>query len=185
MAHPSTLHRFRIDLSDIDRGVYEKIDIRVARHPSESEEFLLTRVLAFTLNFESELAFSKGGLSDPDEPCIALVDPGGGYKLWIEVGNPSTRKLHRATKSSPKVRIYTYKNPELLISELEADGIYQPERLELFCFSTGLLRALEATLTRDNAWNMIHQDGGLMIQVGDDAISGEVLPCSLARLRKT
>ena len=184
MAHPSTLHRFRIDLSDIDRGVYEKLDLRVARHPSESEEFLLTRVLAFALNFEDDLAFSKGGLSNPDEPCIAMVDPGGGYKLWIEAGNPSTRKLHRATKSSPRVRIYTYKNPELLIAELEAEAIYQPERLELFCFSPGLLESLETTLARDNTWNLIHQDGSLMIQVGEEAISGELISCSLARLGK-
>ncbi len=184
MAPPSTLHRFRIDLSDIDRGVYEKIDIRIARHPSENEEFLLTRTLAFTLNFSSGLAFSKEGLGNPDEPCISIADPGGGYKLWIDIGNPSTRKLHRATKSSPKVRIYTYKNPELLIEELDHAGIYQPERLELYHFSQGLLETLKGTLARDNNWNLIQQDGALMIQVGTHAISGEVISCSLMRLGK-
>ena len=183
MAHPSTLHRFRIDLSDVDRGVYQKIDIRVARHPSESEEFLLSRVLAYALNHETELSFSKEGLGAPDEPCLAIADPGGGFRLWLEIGNPSIRKLHRATKSSPKVRIYTYKNPELLIAELKAEPIYQPERLELFSFSPGLLASLESTLVRDNSWNLIHQDGSLMIQVGEESISGEVIPCSLMRLK--
>ena len=183
MAHPSTLHRFRIDLSDIDRGVYEKLDIRVARHPSESEDFLLSRVLAYALNSEAELSFSKEGLGNPDEPCLAIPDPGGGFRLWIEIGNPSPRKLHRASKASPEVRIYTYKNPELLISELEAEPIYQPERLRLFSFSPGLLSSLEGTLVRDNSWNLIHQDGSLLIQVGEESITGEVLSCSLTRLK--
>ena len=183
MPPPSTLHRFRLDLSDVDRGVYEKLDIRVARHPSESEEFLLSRVLAYALNYEADLSFSKEGLGTPDEPCLLISDPGGGFRLWIEIGNPSTRKLHRASKSSPEVRIYTYKNPELLISELESEPIYQPERLSLFSFSPGLLASLESTLGRDNSWNLIHQDGSLLIQVGEESISGEVLSCSLARLK--
>ena len=86
MAHPSTLHRFRLDLSDVDRGVYEKLDIRVARHPSESEPFLLSRVLAYALNYEADLSFSKEGLGTPDEPCLSISDPGGGFRLWIEIG---------------------------------------------------------------------------------------------------
>jgi hypothetical protein len=66
---------------------------------------------------------------------------------------------------------------------LESEPIYQPDRLRLFTFSPGLLASLEATLGRDNSWNLIHQDGGLMIQIGEESISGEVLSCSLARLK--
>ena len=59
MAQPSTLYRFRIDLTDIDRGVYETLDLRLAMHPSESETYLVTRVLAYALNYASDLEFSK------------------------------------------------------------------------------------------------------------------------------
>ena len=59
MAHPSTLFRFRIDLTDIDRGVYRKLDFRIAMHPSESETFFVTRVLAYALNAQDDLQFSK------------------------------------------------------------------------------------------------------------------------------
>src|ERR1035437_4883643 len=113
MAHPSTLYRFRIDLTDIDRGIYQALDFRIAMHPSESESFLVTRVLAYALNTQDNLQFSIEGLGTPEEPCLSAVDPGGGYQLWIEIGNPSAKKIHTATKTSQQVRIYTYKNPEL------------------------------------------------------------------------
>jgi len=184
MAQPSTLYRFRIDLTDIDRGIYQALDFRMAMHPSESELFLITRVLAYVLNFHDDLRFSKEGLGTPEEPCISIIDPGGGYQLWIEIGNPSVKKIHKATKTSQKVKIYTYKNPELLIQELLTDKIYQPERIELTSFSEKFLAPLTELLVRDNSWNLIHNEGSLLIQIGDEAIEGEVLPQSLARLLK-
>jgi uncharacterized protein YaeQ len=184
MAHPSTLFRFRIDLTDIDRGVYKRLDFRIPMHPSESKTFLVTRVLAYALNTQDDLQFSKEGLGAPEDPVISLVDPGGGYKLWIEIGNPSAKKLHKATKSSPKVLVYTYKNPEFLIQDLFAHKIYEPERLELYSFSDKLLEPLEQSIVKDNSWNLIHNEGSLMIQVGDDTIEGSVQSHSLAKLHK-
>lgn len=182
MAHPSTLYRFRIDLTDVDRNVYEHLDFRIAMHPSESESFLLTRVLAYALNTQPDLRFSKEGLGTPEEPSISVKDAGESTQLWIEIGNPSAKKLHKASKTSPLVKIYTYKNPELLIQELVDAKIYQPERLQLFSFSETLLTSLAAGLERDNHWNLIHNDATLMIQVGSDSINGEVRMHSLERL---
>lgn len=174
MAHPSTLYRFRIDLTDIDRGLYQSLDFRTAMHPSESELYLMTRVLAYALNFEDDLIFSKEGLGNPDDPTISVVDSGGGYKLWIEIGNASARKIHKATKASEKVKIYTYKNPEPMIEELRGADIYQPERLELFFFEEKFLKQLASGLARDNTWNLIHNESTLMIQTGANAVEGEV-----------
>jgi uncharacterized protein YaeQ len=184
MAQPSTLYRFRVDLTDVDRGVYDSLDFRVAMHPSESEDFLVTRVLAYALNIQDDLLFSKEGLGTPEEPCLSVADPGGGYKLWIEIGNPSVKKIHKATKTGQKVKIYTYKNPEHLIQELLTDKIYQPERIELYSFSDQFLEALATTLARDNSWNVIHQEASLTIQVGDKTIDGDVKTISLDRLLK-
>ena len=184
MAHPSTLYRFRIELTDVDRNVYGRVDFRTGMHPSESEDFLITRVLAYALNSADDLKFSKEGLGEPEDPTISLALPDCGYTLWIEIGNPSTRKLHKATKSSARVKIYTYKNPEFLIQDLHAAKIYQPERLELYSFSENLLQSLASHLVKDNAWNLIHNEGTLMIQVGDETIEGVVLSHSLAKLLK-
>lgn len=167
MAHPSTLYRFRIDLADIDRGVYEKLDCRVAMHPSESTPFLLTRVIAFALNAQDGLEFSPGGLSEPDQPCIQVVDPGSGIVLWIEVGNPSAKKLHRASKSSKLVKTYTYKDPEVLLKDIAANKVYHAERIELFSFPPKFLDALAEKLVRDNLWNILYSDGSLTVSTGD------------------
>jgi uncharacterized protein YaeQ len=80
MAQGATLYTFDIDVADADRGVYDSVALRVARHPSESEEFLVTRVLAYALELTEGIAFSSGGLSDPDEPAISVRDLTGAIR---------------------------------------------------------------------------------------------------------
>ncbi len=174
MALPSTLFRFRIDLSDVDSGVYENLDFRVAQHPSETLQFLLTRVLAYALNFSESPEFSAGGLSDPDAPCISAPDPQGGVKLWIEIGNPSARKLHKAAKASKSVKVYTYKNPDLLIAELKSEGVYRAERIAVHSLAPEFLDRLAQAVERDNQWSVIHTEGVLTVTIGEQAETGEL-----------
>ena len=177
MAHPSTLYRFRIDLADVDRSVFEKLDLRVAMHPSESLPYLMTRVLAYALNAESELSFSPGGLSDPDSPAIFLEDPGGGEKIWIEIGNPSARKLHRAAKSSKTVKVYTYKDPDLLKKEIASEKVYNADRIEIYAFSDAFLKRLSDLLERDNDWNILRSDDSVTVSSGNFSESFELKRC--------
>ena len=178
MALASVLHRFRISLSDIDRDIYKEIDFRVALHPSEAPHYLLTRVLAFALNHNDELEFSPSGLGDPDQPALRQMDPHG-IILWIEIGNPSARKLHKASKAARTVKIYTYKDPEVLKREINENKIFNSSQLEIFCFSNEFLNRLQARLQRDNKWTLIHNAGSLMIQIGDLTEPGEVTPISI------
>ena len=83
MALTSTIHVFDIALADSDRGVYAQLALRVARHPSETESYMWTRVLAYCLEYQEGIEFSKG-LSDPDEPPIAIRDLTGALQAWIE-----------------------------------------------------------------------------------------------------
>src|SRR4249920_1720336 len=101
MALGATLYTIDIDLADGDRGVYESLALRVARHPSESEDYLVTRVLAYALEFAAGIEFSAG-LSDPDEPAISVRDLTGRIRSWIEVGTPDAARLHKASKASPR-----------------------------------------------------------------------------------
>lgn len=179
MAQPSVLLRFRIDLSDVDRSVYESLDFRIAQHPSETNDFLLTRVFAYALNYESDLKFSSGGLSDTDEPAIALSNPNGGMKLVIEVGSPSARRLHKDMKASKEVKVYTYKDPRALVKEVNSNEIHRKEDLKLFAFDPRALERLAARLGRDNRWSLLHSDGTLTISIGDEAESLDVQPLSL------
>jgi uncharacterized protein YaeQ len=174
MGHPSTLYRFRLDVSDIDRGVYEQLDFRVAMHPSETLLFLMTRVLAFALNCETDLHFSPGGISDTDDPCISAPSPAGGFKTWIEVGNPSIKKLNKATKAARDVRIYTYKDPGSLVRELSGERIHRLEEVALYSLKPEFLNRLASHLERDNRWSVIHTEGSLVVQAGDQTEQGEL-----------
>ncbi len=173
MAIASILHRFRIALSDIDREVYKEIDIRIAKHPSEAPHYLLTRVLAYALNDRESLEFSSAGLGDPDQPALWQKD-GHGISLWIEIGNPSARKIHKASKAAKVVKIYTYKDPEVLIREIHDNKIFNSNQLQVFSFTSEFLNRLEAKLQRDNRWTLVHNGGSLMIQVGEIMEQGEV-----------
>src|SRR5271157_4437137 len=108
MALTATMHHFHVTLSDVDRGVYETLDLRVARHPSESRRYLTTRTLAYCLSYEPGIVFSRGGLSSADEPPIEVRDPTGILLAWIDVGFPSAERLHKATKAARRVARYTH-----------------------------------------------------------------------------
>ena len=99
MALTATIHHFTVRLSDVDRGVYETLELKVARHPSEADEYMVARVLAYCLEYAEGIAFSKGGLSDPDEPPLAVRDLTGALKSWVEIGNPDADRLHKAAKA--------------------------------------------------------------------------------------
>src|SRR5258708_34960737 len=110
LALTATIYKFDIDLSDADRHVYETLALQVAQHPSESAEYLVARVLAYALEFTDGIAFSRG-VSDPDEPTIAVRDLTGAILVWIEIGSPDAARLHKAAKASPRVVVYTHKDP--------------------------------------------------------------------------
>ncbi len=125
MGQSSTIYNFDIELSDADRGVYEALALRVACHPSESGEFLVTRVLAYCLEFTEGLAFGKG-LSEPDEPALAVRDLTGTLRAWIDIGAPDARHLHKAAKAAPRVVIYSHKDPAVLVRQLRARRFTAP-----------------------------------------------------------
>ncbi|MCB9540653.1 MAG: YaeQ family protein [Myxococcales bacterium] len=103
MALPSTIYRVRLELSDVDRGVYDALDLRMAQHPSETAAFFLTRLLAFALEQREHLAFGKG-ISDADEPAIWARDYTEKVLLWLDVGrarrSASTRRASWPTRWS-------------------------------------------------------------------------------------
>src|SRR5687768_16174388 len=124
MALTATVHRLGITLSDVDRGVYGSLDLRMARHPSESARHFWLRTLAYCLSYEEGIAFSKGGLSDSDEPPVAIDDPTSMLLTWIDVGAPPADGLHRAAKAARSVALYTATEPGLLGREAASRKIH-------------------------------------------------------------
>jgi hypothetical protein len=105
MARTGTVHRLRIDLSDVDRGVYEALDLRVAQHPSEPVRRVLLKTIAYALVHADGIAFSRGGLSDTEEPEIAIRDEMG-IATWVEIGSPAADRLKRATNAARSVVVF-------------------------------------------------------------------------------
>lgn len=174
MALTATIYNFEIQLANVDKQVYESLTLKVACHPSETPEFLLTRVLAYCLEYEEGIAFSKGGLSDPDEPPITVRDLTGSLKAWIEIGAPDATRLHKASKSSPRVVVYMHKDPMVTLRTWAAATIHKADKLELFAMDRDLLDELVPRLDRRNKFDLSVTDGQLYIDMGGKSFTGTV-----------
>jgi uncharacterized protein YaeQ len=174
LALSSTVYNFEIDLADADCGVYETLALRVARHPSESDDFLIARVLAYCLEYEEGIEFSRGGLSDPDDPPIAVRDLTGVLRAWIDIGTPSADRLHRASKATPRVAVYMHKESAQWIAGLAAAKIHRAADLALFALDRSLVASLAARLDRRMSFALAVSDRHLFISFSDASIDGRV-----------
>lgn len=163
MALTATVHRVQVTLSDVDRSVYESLDLRIARHPSESVRYLLTRTLAYCLSYEEGIAFSKGGISATDEPPLSVRDPGGMLLAWIDVGSPSAERLHKATKAAERVALYTHVDPALLRREASTRPIHRVGEIQVWRIETSLLDALAGALGRTTKLEVVRSDERLYV----------------------
>lgn len=168
------LYRFQIELSDVDRSVYETLNFRVALHPSEAAPYLLSRVLAYALVYQEGLEFTPGGLSDPEAPALRVLGGHNTIDLWIEIGNASARKLHKAGKVAKNIMVFTYKNPEVLLDELRNQEVHRAQEIEIFSFDTRFLDSLSGHLEKNNRWSLLIQQGQLDINIGDHSIVGDI-----------
>jgi uncharacterized protein YaeQ len=176
MALGATVYNFKIELADSDRGVYAPLDLRVARHPSETEEHLLTRVLAYCLEYTEGIGFSNG-LSDSDQPAIAVRDLTGALRVWIDVGAPEAARLHRAAKLAPRVAVYTHKDAGQLAARLSAEKIHRAAALELYAVDRQWLSALCARLARRMEFAFTVADGHVYLSLGS-----ETMTCAIRRV---
>jgi uncharacterized protein YaeQ len=166
MALSATMYTFEIALADVDRQVYESLTVRVARHASETETYLLTRVLAYCLEYADGISFSKG-LADPDEPALAVRDPTGALRVWIDIGAPDAARLHKASKAAPRVAVYTHRDPALLVRQLAGQRIHRADALELYAIDRSLLAALAEQLDRRMVFNLAVTDRQLYLSTGE------------------
>lgn len=173
MAQPSMVRRFEIDLADSDRGVYEALDLRVAQHPSETDRYLVARVLARCLEHAEGLTFTKGLAAD-DEPALWQRDLTDKLLAWIEVGAPSTDRLHRASKLGARVVVYAWQRATELAQKVAEAKVHKAHELELRALDASLLDAIAATLDRNNRWELSVSGGALYLTIGGKLHEGSV-----------
>jgi len=179
MALPATLRKFEIALADSDREIYEQLDLRVAQHPSESERYLVARVIARALEHADGVEFSRGGVSDDEEPALIQRDLRGDLQAWIEVGSPSPDRLHKATKLAPRVVVYAWKNVDQLAAAITERGVHRADEIALRALPPELLDGVAATLDRINRWDLSVTGGVLYLAIGTAQFEGTVTPVTI------
>lgn len=147
MAQTATLYNLRIDLADIDRGIYEKLTLCVARHPSETLEYLLMRVFAYCLEYEDGILLTEG-VAARDEPAVLVRDLTGRITAWIEVGMPDADRLHRGNKLAGRAAVYTHRDVRKLLAQLSTPNMNRLANVPVYEFDRGLVDEVAGLLDR-------------------------------------
>ncbi|MHB8058682.1 MAG: YaeQ family protein [Desulfuromonadaceae bacterium] len=173
MALPSTIYRVTIQLSDIDRGMYETLQATVARHPSETEERLVARLLAFALFYEPDLVFAKG-LAAGDEPDLWLKRPDDRVQLWVEVGLPESDRLIKASRHAERVALIACGRTLAMWEQQHLPKLANIANLTVIRFEQAFINSLVSTLDRCINWSVTVNDGNLYINVGAETLEAVI-----------
>ncbi len=173
MALTATIYNFDIQLADVDRGVYESLSFRVACQPSETQEYLMSRVLAYCLEYTEGISFSRG-IAEADVPALAVNDLTGALQLWIDVGAPDAARVHKASKGAPRVAIYTHRDPAQLLRQYEGERIHRAADVELYAIDRELIAGLVERLDRRNSWDLSVTERHLYVSIGGTTVEGDV-----------
>ena len=170
MAQKATIYKVDLSVSDMDRHYYETHKLTVAKHPSETDERLLVRILAFALNAGEQLEMTRG-LSSDDEPDIWQKSLSDELELWVALGLPSEKVVRQSCGKSKKVIIYSYggrtadmwwdkiKNSTTLFDNLQVVNLSEQETSELAKLASRSMK-LQVNI----------QDGDVMVGVGDSIV---------------
>jgi uncharacterized protein YaeQ len=166
LATASTIYTITIDLSDLDRGVFETLDLRVARHPSETAEYMLVRLLAYCLEYQEGIALTEG-VSSGDEPALVVRDLTGRTTAWIEVGLPDAARLHRGSKLAGRAAVYTHRDVRQLLTQLSGAKIHRAGDIPIRAFDRTAIDELAALLERRTSLAVSVSGGEVTVAIGD------------------
>lgn len=181
MALNATIFKIDLTITDMDRGYYATHALVLARHPSETDERMMGRLLVFALNASEALAFGKG-LSSEDEPDIWKKDLTGAIQLWIEVGLPDEKAVRKACGRATQVRIYTYgRGAERWWQDVQS-ALARPDNLTVIELPQAATQAMAGLAQRNMQLQCTVQDGTVWFT--DGARTVEIVPVLLNAARK-
>jgi uncharacterized protein YaeQ len=177
VALTATIYNLTIELADIDRGVYETLELRVARHPSESAEYMLMRVLAYCLEYTEGIEMTQG-VSAGDDPAVLVRDLTGKTTAWIEVGAPDPERLHRGMKLAGRAAVYTHRDLRNFLPQLVAKKIHRAEEIPIYAFEPKFIGELAELIDRRSTISLSITERQLYVEVG-----GKTLQTTIAEHR--
>ncbi len=130
-------------------------------------------MLAYALEYAEGIGFSRG-VSEPDEPTIAVRDLTGAITTWIEIGAPDAARLHKASKAAARVAVYTHKDPQQLLRNLAGERIHRAESIELYVVDRALVNALAERLERRLGFSMSVAERTVYISIGNETPTGTI-----------
>ncbi len=170
MAQKATIYKVELSVSDMDRHYYETHKLTVAKHPSETDERLMVRIVAFALNAHEHLEMTKG-LSTDDEPDIWQKSLSGELDVWVALGLPSEKVMRQSCGKAGKVIVYPYggRTAEMWWDKIK-NGITRFDNLQVVSFSENDTGALAKLASRAMKLQVNIQDGDVMVSVDDSVV---------------
>lgn len=170
MATKATVFKASLQIADMDRHYYADHSVTMARHPSETDERMMTRLLAFALNASERLEFGQG-LTDEDEADIWLKDLTGAIELWIDVGTPDERLVRKACGRAREVRIYAYggRSAEIWLAQ-NAAAFERQKNLSIVLLPAENTQALATLAERTMTLQFLIQDGQITVSSADHSV---------------
>jgi len=147
MALTATIYNLDTELAHVDRGVYATFRLKLARQPSETLEYMLTRYLAYCLEHTEGITLTEG-IAAGAKPAVLVRDLTGRVTAWIEVGAPDAQRLHRGSKLAGRAAVYTHRNVAQVLTELDGKGIHRASEIPVYEFGRGFIDAVAAVVPR-------------------------------------
>ncbi len=169
MATKATILKANIQLSDMDRNYYDTLQLTLAQHPSENEQRLMVRLVAFILNANEELKFGKG-VSDEDEAALWQINYSDEIELWIELGQIEPKRLKKACNKAQKVKLYCYGSSADTWWQQNKNAVAQFNNLTIEQFSPQTCEALIPLMSRSMEFQCSIQDGQLWLTSGEETL---------------
>ena len=173
MALKATIFKADLQVADIERGYYADHAVTVARHPSETDERMMVRLLAFALHAGEGLSFG-GGVSDEDEPALWRRDLTGAIRAWIEVGLPEEKRVRRACGRADEVYIYSYGRGAAKWWRDGGESLARSANLTVVELAEAETRSLAALARRGMKLGITIQDGQVLVSDGSDTAQLEL-----------
>lgn len=173
MAIGSTIYTFTVQLADMDRGVYDDFTLRAARHPSETDAYMVTRLLAYCLEYAEGIAFGEG-ISSTEEPAVVVRDLTGSITAWVEVGAPDAERLHHGSRLADRVAVYTHRDPAKVTAPWAGTRIHNVDAIEVFSFDPGFVDDAVRLLERRSTVTLTVTEGQLYLDLNGTTLSSVV-----------
>jgi len=174
MALTATIYALRTELADIDRGVYETLELRLARQPSETVEYMVTRFLAYCLEYTEGIELTEG-VAAGNLPAVLIRDPTGKVTAWIEVGSPDPQRLHSGSKLAGRAAVYTHRATSHLLAELSGRKIHRASEIPVYEFGRGFVDSVAAVVPRRADVSVSITERQLYLDVGGRGFSTAVI----------